>query len=149
MKLSVIKLWSFIALLSGLLLSFAVTAEQKQLREFYVKLMTLSATEAVFNGAYQELHSINKATQGYSDKTYAFARFNEKTKVIVASNFASTATSFALILPKDLVQQWKLSDSGYELKDLLSERKAYLKATADSTSVQIELAPLESVVLKF
>lgn len=30
MKLSVVKLWSFISLLSGLLLSFAVTAEQKQ-----------------------------------------------------------------------------------------------------------------------
>ncbi|MBU0911403.1 MAG: alpha-amylase family protein [Gammaproteobacteria bacterium] len=126
-----------------------LTAEQKQLREFYAKLMTLSATEAVFNGAYQELHNINKATQGYSDKTYAFARFNEKTKVIVASNFATTATSFALKLPTDLLQQWQLGAGDYELKDLLSERKAALKVTADAASVQIELAPLESVVLKF
>jgi glycosidase len=126
-----------------------LTQEQKQLREFYAKLMTLSATEAVFNGAYQELHSINKATPGYSDKTYAFARFNDKTKVIVASNFATEATSFALKLPADLLQQWQLSKGDYELKELLSERKASLKVAGDAASVQIELAPLESVVLKF
>jgi glycosidase len=126
-----------------------LTPEQKQLREFYAKLMTLSATEAVFNGGYQELHTVNKGTAGYSDKTYAFARFNDKTKVIVASNFATTATSFALKLPADLLQQWQLSGGDYELKDLLSERKAALKVTGDTASVQIELAPLESVVLKF
>jgi glycosidase len=126
-----------------------LTQEQKQLREFYAKLMTLSATEAVFNGAYQELHSINKATPGYSDKTYAFARFNDKTKVIVASNFAATATSFALTLPSELLQKWQLKGGDYELKDLLSERNVALKVTADSASVQIDLAPLESVVLKF
>lgn len=126
-----------------------LTAEQKQLREFYVRLMSLSATEAVFNGAYQELHSINKATQGYNDKTYAFARFNDTAKVIVASNFATEGTSFALKLPADLVQQWQLSKGDYQLKDLLSERKATLKLTGDTASVQIELAPLESVVLKF
>ncbi len=126
-----------------------LTPEQKQLREFYARLMTLSATEAVFNGAYQELHTANKATSGYNDTTYAFARFNDKTKVIVASNFATTATSFALTLPADLLQQWQLTKGDYELKDLLSERKALLKVTGDTASVQIELAPLESVVLKF
>lgn len=126
-----------------------LTAEQKQLREFYVKLMSLSATEAVFNGAYQELHKANKNTEGYNDKTYAFARYNDNTKVIVASNFATTATSFALKLPADLLRQWQLAKSDYELKDLLSERKASLKVTGDTASVHIELAPLESVVLKF
>ena len=126
-----------------------LTAEQKQLREFYARLLTLSATEAVFNGAYQELHTANKGTQGYNDKTYAFARFNDKTKVIVASNFATEATSFALQLPADLLQQWQLGKGDYELKDLLSERKAALKVTGDQASVQIDLAPLESVVLKF
>jgi glycosidase len=126
-----------------------LTEEQKQLREFYKKLMTLSATEAVFNGAYQELHTANKTTKGYTDKTYAFARFNDTTKVIVASNFAATATSFALKLPADLLQKWKLSSGDVELKDMLSERKASLKVTDDMASVKIELAPLESVVLKF
>ena len=126
-----------------------LTPEQKQLREFYARLMTLSATEAVFNGAYQELHTANKATSGYNDTTYAFTRFNDKTKVIVASNFATTATSFALTLPQELLQQWQLAKGDYELKDLLSERKASLKVTGDTASVQIELAPLESVVLKF
>jgi glycosidase len=125
-----------------------LTTEQRQLREFYAKLMSLSATEAVFNGAYQELHSINKQTAGYSDKTYAFARFNDKTKVIVASNFATEATSFALKLPADLLQQWQLGKGDYELKDLLSERKAALTVTKDAASIQIELAPLDSVVLK-
>lgn len=126
-----------------------LTAEQKQLREFYKKLMTLSATEAVFNGAYQELHTLNKGTEGYTDKTYAFARFNDKTKVIVASNFAATATSFALTLPAELLQKWQLSGGDVELKDMLSERKTSLKVAGDQASVQIDLAPLESVVLKF
>ena len=57
--------------------------------------------------------------------------------------------SFALKLPADLLQQWQLGKGDYELKDLLSERKASLKVTSDTASVQIELAPLESVVLKF
>ncbi len=126
-----------------------LTPEQKQLREFYAKLMSLSASDSVFNGAYQELHTVNKTTTGYSDKTYAFTRFNDKTKVIVASNFATTAASFALKLPADLLQQWPLSKGDYELKDLLSERKAILKVTGETASVQIELAPLESVILKF
>jgi hypothetical protein len=110
--------------------------------------MSLSATEAVFNGAYQELHSINKDTDGYSDKTYAFARFNDSTKVIVASNFATEATRFELKLPADLQKQWQLSKGDYQLQDLLSERKASLKVTGDTASVKIELAPFESLVLK-
>ena len=126
-----------------------LTAEQKQLREFYAKLMTLSATESVFNGTYHELHTSNKDTAGYSDKTYAFARFNDNTKVIVASNFATTATSFTLKLPAELLQQWQLGKGEYDLQDLLSERKASLTVTGDLASVQIELAALESVVLKF
>ena len=125
-----------------------LTAEQKQLRDFYVKLMTLSATEAVFNGAYQELHSSNKDTAGYNDKTFAFTRFNDNTRVIVASNFASTATRFALKLPAELVKQWQLSKGDYQLQDLLSERKTSLQVTDDTALVQIELAALESVVFK-
>ncbi len=125
-----------------------LTAEQKQLRDFYVKLMTLSATEAVFNGAYQELHSSNKDTAGYNDKTFAFTRFNDNTRVIVASNFASTATRFALKLPAELVKQWQLGKGDYQLQDLLSERKTSLQVTDDTALVQIELAALESVVFK-
>lgn len=125
-----------------------LTAEQKQLRDFYVKLMTLSATEAVFNGAYQELHSSNKDTAGYNDKTFAFTRFNDNTRVIVASNFATTATRFTLKLPAELVKQWQLGKGDYQLQDLLSERKTSLQVTDDTALVQIELAALESVVFK-
>ena len=68
--------------------------------------------------------------------------------MIVASNFATEATSFALKLPADLLQHWQLGKGDYELKDLLSERKAALTVTKDAASIQIELAPLDSVVLK-
>jgi glycosidase len=125
-----------------------LTAEQQQLRRFYQKLLSLSATEAVFKGAYQELHTLNKNTEGYHDKTFAFARFDQQTKVIVASNFAETATTFSLKLPADLLQQWQLNKGDYQLKDLLSDRKASLQVSADTASVKIELGPLESVVFK-
>ncbi|WP_337879655.1 alpha-amylase family glycosyl hydrolase [Rheinheimera sp.] len=127
-----------------------LSAEQKQLREFYRVVLNLSAREAVFKGQYQELHSLNQTTPGYIDKTYAFTRFNGKDKVVVVSNFDAGATqSFELKLPAELVQQWQLKAGEHQATDLLNGQHTVLKVQDGKASLAVQLPALGSAVYRF
>ncbi|WP_419571759.1 alpha-amylase family glycosyl hydrolase [Rheinheimera sp.] len=127
-----------------------LSAEQQQLRQFYRVLLKLSASEAVFKGQYQPLHQLNKSTAGYTDKSYAFVRFDSKDKVVVVSNFDAEASQrYELQLPAELVRQWQLNQGEHQAKDLLGGADSVLKVEQGKTSLKVELPPLGSAVYKF
>ena len=58
----------------------ALSDDEKLLRDFYQRLLMLSATRGVLNGAYAHIPVDN-------DKVFAFARWDEDEQFIVVSNF--------------------------------------------------------------
>ena len=127
------------------------TPEELSLRDFYERVLNLSASNQAMSGAYRELHSHNRGLEhGYGERLFAFARWSGEERLVVISNFdAERGASFALELPVDLAQEWELAPGRYSLEDLLyGNADAKLVVDDGSARTVLELEPLESVVLK-
>ncbi|WP_430456206.1 alpha-amylase family protein [Rheinheimera sp.] len=97
-----------------------LTPAQRDLREFYAKLLHFSATAPALRGQLFPLHQQHLQTPGYSEQMLAFARSNPQQRLIVVANFADSASRFKLQLPADLVQQWQLTRGPVALTELFS-----------------------------
>ena len=131
-----------------------LSEREQALRDFYVRLMNLSAQHPAMRGPYRELHRHNRrATAGYTDDVFAFARWaatpDKAHKLLVVSNFSATETrSFNLELPADLVETWTLAPGDYALRDQLGGQTILTLAVRQNHArVPVSLAPLESLVL--
>ena len=71
-----------------------LSAEQKTLREFYQKLLTLTASsEALRAGKFYELQDANNLSKEYNTKhVYAYLRHTPKQQLLVVVNFSDTNT---------------------------------------------------------
>jgi oligosaccharide 4-alpha-D-glucosyltransferase len=120
-----------------------LSEDEAALRDFYVRLLNLSKGPAYASGAYAPLGTGN-------DKLFAFARWHGDERHIVVSNFDDQAGhALTLEVPASLVRELQLADGRYVLDDLLyGKRQARLIVDGGSAYVKLELAPLESVVLR-
>ena len=128
-----------------------LTNEEKDLRDFYKRLLNFTINSDALVGAYQDIHNYNKQnTEGYNDKVLSFVRWSEDEKLIIISNFHHTNTFvFDLKLPESIIQQWKLSNGDYQVVDqLYKEFKSNLKVHNGLGTIKIRLKPLESFILK-
>jgi glycosidase len=131
-----------------------LSEREQALRDFYVRLMNISAQHPAMRGPYRELHRHNRrATAGYTDDVFAFARWaatpDKAYKLLVVSNFSATETrSFNLEIPADLVESWTLAPGDYALQDqLVGQTRLTLAVRQNHARVPVRLAPLESLVL--
>jgi glycosidase len=94
---------------------------QKKLREFYVKLLNLvRENEALREGEFWELMIANEHQPGFDSRIYLFARYTDKQRILVITNFNRDDRRLHLMLPGDLIN--KLQLSGHILfTDLLSK----------------------------
>lgn len=126
-----------------------LTDSEKQLRDFYKRLLNLSTANSAFVGEYAGLHTYNSnKTEGYTDRVFAFIRHSGAEKVLVVVNFdTEKSADFMLEVPKDLAEKLKLTQSEYPMKDLLyGESSVLLKASENGYQVKISLQPLQSFV---
>lgn len=128
-----------------------LTADEKELRNFYKKLLNFTIQSKALMGRYSDLHLHNReTTDGYTDKLFAFTRFDENERLIVVANFdAGTEHAFQLAIPEQVIEMWKLSDGTYSMADQLAGSQAVLQVTQSQGRVSIKLKPLESVIFKF
>ncbi|WP_137220924.1 alpha-amylase family glycosyl hydrolase [Shewanella sp. MEBiC00475] len=129
------------------------TADEKALRSYYQTLLNLSHTASALSGNYMELDSFQRQKQvvGYDDNVFAFSRFNTEQQLLIVSNFSqSQSKQFTLKLPKTLKQTWHLTGNA-KLTDLLKNVQLGQQLILNqdgSVSVDIKLAPLQSVILE-
>nr|WP_241664573.1 alpha-amylase family protein [Ningiella ruwaisensis] len=136
-----------------------LSEQEKALRQYYIDVMTISATHPSMREAYQSLHALNIANDSdYSQNQFAFVRYPEagssNTKALITvSNFAEEAREFSLMLPDDLIQKWGLGESDYSLRHLLVDENSkandevFLRVNADKTGqVNVKIQPLGSVI---
>jgi glycosidase len=126
------------------------TQAEKDLRDYYAKLLDLSASNSAFNGDFLELHSFNlNASDHYDESLFSFSRWDQKNKVIVISNFSPTKSyQFDFHLPQNLIEQWGLESDQPELADLFGESSQTItfKLAEQSSTIAVSLKPLESRV---
>src|SRR5690606_4141854 len=102
-------------------------------------------------GEYLDFHAYNREhTENYSEKVLAYARWNDDERLIVIANFDSEQRQeFELNLPPELMENLKIKDGTYSLKDqIYNEYTTQLIIEGKSGKIQIRLEPLQSLILK-
>lgn len=127
-----------------------LTTEEKELRDFYSRLLNFTTHSVALDGEYREIHSFNREnTQGYTDKLYSFVRWNESEKLLVICNFdAQHSSEVNLSIPEDLLQRWNLRGTKVPLTDQLYQGKYQMVISSGSGKIKVTLKPLESLILK-
>ncbi|WP_394205824.1 alpha-amylase family protein [Shewanella waksmanii] len=138
------------------------TPKEKQLRQYYQRVLNLSHTEPALLGEYIDLHSSNcqtsgleknngvKGNSGYDKQVFAFGRANNQQQMIVVSNFSQHQhKQFTLKLAPAFSQYWtnKASDEQIQLVDkIANNQQVSVINQADGYQLKVSLAPLQSQV---
>ena len=128
-----------------------LTDKEKDLRDFYKRLLNFTLNSRALMGDYQDIHLYNREqTEGYSDKILSFVRWNDDEKLIVISNFDNEkGYEVELKIPRSVLENWKLDDEVYEVEDqLYNQFKSTLKVEGGIGTLKIKLEALESFILK-
>jgi len=139
-----------------------LSPKEKELREFYMRLLNFTLRSHALTGEYREIHSHNRThTEWYNDRVFSYVRWNEgerllnyirvkeSEKLIMVANFdAYDSFGFELQMPRDLVQTWNLQDGNYPLQDQLGDRTLNLRVSEGEAKVRVDIEPLESLILK-
>ena len=126
-----------------------LSEDEKDLRDFYKKLLNFSINSSALMGKFQELQTANRnITSGYDIAIYAYTRWSDTQKLIIVTNFYSQASSnFELRIPADIIQKWNLKDGIYTITDQLYHMKTtQLRVENGEGKAQISIAPLESFI---
>jgi hypothetical protein len=126
--------------------------EEKNLRDFYVRLMNFSTTSNALTGDYAEIHGFNRSRDNaaYNDKVFSFVRWKNDERLVVLSNFDADASyDLEVRIPATVITSWNLDDGRYMLDEQLYRRNhAQLEVGRGEGRFRITLGPLASVVLK-
>ena len=126
-----------------------LTQDEKELRDFYKKLLNFSLNSSALMGKFQEIQTVNRqTTQGYDSGIYAFTRWSDTQKLIVITNFSwLTASNFELKISSDIIKKWNLKDGNYTLTDqLYNKSSVQLQVLNGEGKAQITIAPSESFI---
>ncbi|BDB53498.1 alpha-amylase family protein [Flavobacterium ammonificans] len=127
-----------------------LSKSEKELRDFYKKVLNFSLKSSALIGQFQEIHSTNTTNKkGYLPEMYSFVRWSDTQKLIVIANFStSKASQFELIIPKEIIQKWHLKDGKYTIVDQLYQSKSTLKVINGQGKAKIEMKPSESFIFE-
>ncbi len=127
-----------------------LSSEEKDLRDFYKRLLNFTIGSSALMGDYQEIHYYNKEnTETYDHRVFSFVRWDEGEKLIVLSNFdTEKAYHLDLKLPPEIVEKWNLEKGVYDLKDeLYGTFKSKLTINKEGVgSFKVSLQPLQSYI---
>ncbi|MCC3156160.1 alpha amylase C-terminal domain-containing protein [Hymenobacter sp. 15J16-1T3B] len=123
-----------------------LSLQQKQLRDFYGRLLNLCAgSEALRKGRFYELQDANNLAKEYDDKKlYSFLRFTDKQRMLVVANFSPTQTYVPTLRIPDAA--WKLMGL-----DPLRQQFTYtdvLNGRTGNASPRVTLPPYSAVILE-
>lgn len=127
------------------------TAEEKELRDFYRRLLNFTISSPALTGHYRDLHQYNREnTEGYNDKVLSYSRWSDTEKLLIISNFdAENSQDFKLLVSQEVISSWQLEDGVYEFEDeLYKEYSAKLIVTNGQGNIRVQLQPLESLILQ-
>ena len=127
-----------------------LSEEEKELNDFYARLLNFTKNNGALRGEYREIHSHNKKhSRWYNDRVFSFVRWKGGENLIIISNFDAADTyGFELKLPREIIDAWKLEEGTYQLEDQLSDQILELRVSGGSAVSRVDLEPLRSYILK-
>jgi glycosidase len=126
-----------------------LTSDEKELRDFYKRLLNFTIKSDALMGDFESLHEANlEAGLGYDFGLYSFVRWSENEKLIVVSNFnQNTAVNCPVIIPEAIVKSMNLKDGKYNLKDsLYGKIKTVLSISNGVGKFDLAINPGESFI---
>lgn len=129
----------------------ASTIEEKELREFYKRLLNFTINSSALASNYEDIHQYNRDnTENYNDKVLSFVRWSDDEHLIVISNFDSEqGQEFQLKIPQGIINTWAIEDGNYSITDALyNSYQSELMVENGIGSTKIKLDPLQSFILK-
>ena len=126
-----------------------LTQEEKELRDFYKRILNFSLNSTALMGEYQEIQTVNlQTTQGYDPGIYAFTRWSDTQQLVIVTNFSWLSTSnFELKIPSEIIRKWNLKDGNYTVTDqLYNKSSVQLQVLNGEGKAQITIAPSESFI---
>ncbi|SDE93522.1 alpha-amylase family glycosyl hydrolase [Cellulophaga baltica] len=128
------------------------TEDEKNLRDFYKRLLNFTIGSSALMGQYQEIHYYNKDhTEGYDHRVFSFCRWSDDEKLIIVTNFDKEKTyDLTLKVPEFMIEKWKLSSGTFPMEDqLYHDSNPELKVTDTKRGeFSIQIKPLESFIFK-
>jgi glycosidase len=128
-----------------------LSQSEKELRDFYKRLLNFSISSSALMGNFQEIQTANRnITSGYDIAIYSYTRWSDTQKLIVVTNFYSLASSnFELRVPADIILKWNLKDGIYTITDQLYHQKTtQLRVENGEGKAQISIGPSESFIFQ-
>ena len=128
-----------------------LTNEEKNLRDFYKRLLNFTINSSALVGDYQDIHLYNREhTEGYRAKVLSFVRWSDDEKLIIVSNFDNKKSyGFELKIPKHVIEPWKLAEKTYDVEDqLYNQFNTTLIVENGIGTIKIKLDALQSFILK-
>lgn len=125
-----------------------LSEDEKELRDFYKRLLNFTISSDALMGSYEEIHFYNKEhTENYDHRVLSYVRWGLEDQVVVVSNFDADKTyEFQLKIPAHLIKEWQLSEGEYEVEDMLYNSKNILNVENGVGKLNVVLQPLESFV---
>ncbi len=130
-----------------------LTDSEKNLREFYKRLLNFTIESPALMGKFQEIQTINrKECKGYDEGIYSYVRWSDKQKLIIVNNFSwVTKSGFQIKIPADIIQKWNMRDGNYLMSSKISNevgRNVLLRVTNGEGFAVIEINPSESLIFE-
>ena len=125
--------------------------DEKELRDFYKRLLNFTIESPALMGAYRETHFYNKEhTAGYNEKLFSFARWSASEKLIVIANFDNhIAYDLEFKIPDHILNEWGVGEGTYEFHDMLYKTfKTQMEVSHGVGVLKVHLDPLQSFILK-
>lgn len=123
---------------------------EKNLRDFYKRLLNFTISSDALMGNYQDIHYFNKEhSDGYDHRVLSYVRWSDSERLIVVSNFVDNDSRvFELKIPEEVIKKWNLRDGVYTVRDVLYGENKELKVENSRGKMAISLKPLQSFIFK-
>ena len=129
-----------------------LSQKEKNLRDFYKRLLNFTIKSPALMGKFNEIQTINRqTTNGYDEGLYSFVRYSDKEKLVIVSNFSWITTSeFELKIPREVIDYMGIKDGAYTLTDKLYEtQKLELTVSGGEGRGKVKIKPSESFIFGF
>ncbi len=123
--------------------------KEKDLRDFYKRLLNFTIKSSALMGNYQEVQTINRqTTENYDEGLFSYVRWSATEKLIIITNFSwETKSNFELKIPRDIIESWGLKDGLYNFSDKLYEKATLkLNVSGGEGRAQVTINPSESFI---
>jgi len=127
------------------------TENEKELRDFYKRLLNFTINSEALMGKYAEIHHYNRENlENYTRKIFSFVRWSENEKLIITANFDDLVNyDLDLQIPSEIINQWELEDGTYTVTDQLYKKVSLPLIVKNGIgTINIQLDTLTSFIFK-